>query len=91
MEYEPDQEEPVSAAVVHAVSTFEQRDPTALPPLHDTVDPDALDALFAPTGGGAEQRSCVSFTFSASFVTVDADGRVTVVPDAAPAAEPACQ
>lgn len=84
MEFEPEPREPVSATVVHAVSTLEQRDPTALPPLHDAVDPDALDALFAPTGGnGAAHRGCVSFTFSASFVTVSADGRITVVPESA--------
>jgi len=82
----------VSAAVVRAVSTFEQRDPLALPPLHETVDGDALDALFTSTGGdGTTQRGCVSFVFSASFVTVDSDGRITVVPATAPAAEPASQ
>ncbi|MBV0902204.1 HalOD1 output domain-containing protein [Haloarcula salina] len=92
MEYDIEPEEPVSAAVVRAVSTFEQRDPIALAPLHETVDADALDALFASARGNeSAQRGCVSFTFSDSFVTVDADGQISVVPDTAPSAEPGYQ
>jgi hypothetical protein len=41
-------DEPLGATVVEAVSEFAGDRGTALPPLQDCVDADALDALFAP-------------------------------------------
>ena len=44
--------QPVGIALVEAVAHREGVDPTELPPLYDVVDPDALEALFAPRSGG---------------------------------------
>ncbi|WP_262175785.1 HalOD1 output domain-containing protein [Haloarcula laminariae] len=66
---------PMTVAVAEAVSSFENCDPTALPPLHDTLDADALDTLFE-TGG---DRSCtVFFAFSDSYVTIENGERIVV-------------
>lgn len=78
MEYEPKPDEPVSMAVVRAVSSFEDRPETSLPPLHDAINPDALDALFASGGETADRSGSVSFVFSDSAVTVDEAGHVIV-------------
>ncbi|WP_338739509.1 HalOD1 output domain-containing protein [Haloplanus salilacus] len=64
----------LGAAVVVAIA-----DATGVPthdidPLYETVDPDALAALFAPTTtGGARRRGVVSFAHYGCHVTVDED------------------
>jgi len=62
-------EPPVHEAVVYAVADAEGVDPTDLDPLYDTIDPEALDALFA---GGGEGR--IAFTYGGHEVEVTADG-----------------
>lgn len=47
--------------------------------LYDSIDPDALDAIFAPTRNGpGRDRGYVSFSVGEFAVTVHADGRVFV-------------
>lgn len=63
-------------AVVEVASTVSTDD---LPPLHDYIDPDGLDNLFAPTNSGPE-RACgkVTFPYGGCLVTIAADGVITV-------------
>jgi len=71
----------VTVAVVQAVSSFENTNPTDLPPLREVLDPDALDALFATDGDGSSDRDGeISFVFSDSHVTVANGEQVTVKP-----------
>ena len=73
--------DPVSQTVVLAVADATGDDPMELPPLYDTVDPDALNELFDPSTGGAVGRSGrVEFTYAGCDVTVHADERVAVSP-----------
>ncbi len=75
MEYTRNPDTSMTIAVVEAVSSFENCDPTALPPLHDTVDTDALDALFR----SGDDRICnVSFAVSDSHVTIENGERIVV-------------
>lgn len=79
MEYEIGIDEPVSAAVVRAVSAVEGREPDTLQPLGAILDPDALDALFAPQfDGTARTGGRVSFVYSTCRVTVDNGEYLTV-------------
>lgn len=72
MEYEIGTAEPVSTAVVRAVSAVEGREPRFLRPLSDVLDPDALDALFAPRGNGIPRSGGrISFVYSNCRVTID--------------------
>lgn len=66
--------------MLDAVARATGVDPAALPPLYDVVDPDALDALFAPTVGDADGRSGihVRFTYVGLDVVVRGDGEVDV-------------
>ncbi|WP_254864078.1 HalOD1 output domain-containing protein [Halovivax gelatinilyticus] len=66
--------------IVTEVAEREGVDPTMLrPPLHDVIDPEALEALFAPTptsdrtAGGS-----VTFAYCGYDVTVAADGTISV-------------
>ncbi len=72
-------EYPVSGTVVTGIARTLGVEPFDLAPLYDTVDPDALDALFddardPPTGG----RSYVRFVSNGCSVLVTPDGEVRV-------------
>ncbi|MCU4801168.1 hypothetical protein OB920_12375 [Halobacteria archaeon HArc-gm2] len=62
----------VHEAVIYAVADADDVDPVDLAPLYETIDPEALDALF--DGGCAGQ---VAFTYERHEVVVTGD-RVTV-------------
>lgn len=68
-----------SAAVVTAVASELGTDLDELDaPLNDYVDPDALDALFAPTYDGVPRpEGRVTFAVHGCEVTVDGRGEVT--------------
>lgn len=79
MEYDIDQEDPISIAVVKAVGEFENCAPSSLPRLYETIDPDCLDGLYSPQVDGSHRvGGHVSFVFSSSKVTVDNSEYVTV-------------
>lgn len=64
-----------STAVVEEIARRESTTPTSLPErLYDTVDPQALDSLFA----GRSSAGSVRFEFCGYHVTVAHDGTVTV-------------
>ncbi|WP_254761960.1 HalOD1 output domain-containing protein [Natrinema marinum] len=68
---------PVSIRVVEAVAAREGIDPFEVsPPLHDSIDPAALDALFEPTMTGDRATGTVTFRFHDYRVRVGSDGSV---------------
>ena len=68
---------PASVAVINAVSAVTGTDPVELPPLYETIDPDALNSLFeARDRTGSSPR--VEFTYNGFDVTVRDGPRVTV-------------
>lgn len=70
-------EETPSHAVVSLVAEAEDVRPIDLAPLHDTVDPDALDRLFAPTSTESSRTDgYIAFVFEGYHVTVHGDGEV---------------
>lgn len=74
-----DESDSASLAVVSAVASASGTDPTALPPLQETVDADALDTLAANrSGSGGSTR--VSFAYAGWAVLVDSGGIVEVWP-----------
>ncbi|WP_226481177.1 HalOD1 output domain-containing protein [Natrinema amylolyticum] len=79
--------ESVSVAVVTAVATHGDADPTELPPLYEWIDPDALDALFAPTRSGGPRSGRLEFTYDGHAVAVDCTDGVSISVDGSPVAE----
>ena len=69
---------PPSRKVIAEVARRTDVAPIDLPPLHDAVNPDALDALFRPTPTGSRVDGTVSFEYSGYDVTVHADGYVDI-------------
>ncbi|SFF96471.1 hypothetical protein SAMN04488063_0952 [Halopelagius inordinatus] len=68
-------DEPLSFSVVRAVSRLAEKEPEALPPLYDVVDPDSLDTLFTDR---TNRNGSLSFLLDGHEVTVYADGGIVV-------------
>lgn len=74
-------DETPSHAVVALVADAESVRPVDLEPLHGTIDPDALDRLFAPTNSGDDRTDgYVAFVFEGYHVTIHGDGEVVAKP-----------
>ncbi len=65
-----------STAVVESVAAAVGRDPAAIGPLYESVDPDALDALVL--SDGVAGAVTVSVTLAGCRVTVRGSGEVVV-------------
>ena len=63
-------------AVISAVETATGVDRLELPPLYETIDPDALNALFL--SGSGDPGKQVRFRYAGYSVTVQGDGTVGV-------------
>lgn len=63
------QDKPVHEQVVYAVANANGVDPTDLAPLYDTIDPEALDALFS-----AGTEGTIRFAYEGHDVVVHGDG-----------------
>lgn len=69
----------VSSTVVRAVSEFRDCPVSSLPPLQETIDPDALNAFCAPKFDGTPREGFeVSFVYAGCHVTVEDGTHVTV-------------
>lgn len=71
-------EEPVSAGVIQAVAAAKGVDETALEPLYDSVDPDALDTIF-PTHVDDRhlEQYLVTFHYSGYEIRITGTGVVS--------------
>ncbi|MFB6129909.1 MAG: HalOD1 output domain-containing protein [Salinigranum sp.] len=84
--YHPEPGEKPSQAVVRAISGVSDRPIVpagpnggeALEPLHDAIDPEALDKLFSTVEDDAKLTGSVTFTYCGYVVTVDGTGLVSV-------------
>lgn len=72
--------ESLASAVVAEIAAQERTDPAELDPsLYEILDPDALNALFAPTKvGHARSSGRVEFSYCGYNVTAYSDGHVHV-------------
>jgi hypothetical protein len=69
-----------SWAVVEAVATVLNCEPTAIPPLGGFLDPEALDRLVERASSVTGESIRVSFVYAGVEVTVDGDGTVEARP-----------
>jgi hypothetical protein len=76
-EYDFRSDSSVTEAIIWALADAVGVDPTALPPLFDHVDPDALNALFSRRGSDAGD-TILSFQVDTWNVFVRSDGRIRV-------------
>ena len=67
--------------IVNTVAEAEDKDPTALPPLYESIDPDAINRLIESQSADSEMTCVVRFEYSDHEITVDETGAVTLTPD----------
>ena len=79
MEYRIPDGATATEAVVDALSRYEETDPLALPPLHDSIPPGALDELFDDRGDHSD--ICVSFTHDGNLVTIENGEKILIEPE----------
>ena len=72
-------DEPPSETVVRIVAEARSCDPLDLPPLHDVVDPDALDDLFGDEGAGRPRGGRLAFEYGGCTVALVDSNEVRVV------------
>lgn len=64
---------PPSVALVEAMAAVTDTDPANLDVLYGTIDPNALDDMFAHSAGASKFDGCVKFTYCDHEITVEAD------------------
>jgi len=67
-----DGDTPLSLTVVQCVSEIDDDDPETRPPLHEAIDPEALDNLFCDRKIGE-----VTFTYMDYEITINSDAVTT--------------
>lgn len=70
----PQSDEPISQRVVFAVAEQADVEPNELPPLYDSLDPDALDAVVRSSDADLE----ISFSFAGHRVEIGGDETIRV-------------
>lgn len=65
-------------AIVDALTQIEGIDTTALPPLYDVIDTDALNRLFAREGEEGDPAAILSFRYDTWNVFVRSDGQIRI-------------
>ncbi len=71
--------ESLATTIVSTVAELAESDPTEIERLYDRIDPDGLEALFAPAGDATDRTTGqVSFRLDAYAVTVHATGDIVV-------------
>jgi len=77
-----------SIQIIEAVAETAGVDPLELPPLYETIDPEAIDALIADSETGhSTSPSLIKFAYAGYTVTVDSNQTVEVIDTATRTAE----
>jgi hypothetical protein len=77
-EYDRGDADSLSFTIVTTVSIATGQETTAMEPLYSSVDPDALEALFAHTRGDTVRAS---FSYEECTVTIGGSGEIVVQPE----------
>lgn len=73
-----DQSESFSIAIVKKVAAREETDPITLPPLHESIDPTALEVLIPPTGESKRGAESITFSYLGYEITVTAERQIFI-------------
>lgn len=71
-----DGERALSDRIVSVVAGYEDADSAALPPIGASINPEALDDLFATTQATDATPGCVTFSYYGYTVVVQSTGRI---------------
>lgn len=77
-QYNRDGDRTLAVALIDAIATAENVDPTELPPLTEKVDLDALTQLLDTDSGTADKMATFGFQYRSWNIFVRADGHIQV-------------
>ena len=75
--FDPGCDESVVSTLVRSIAAIRGVEPVGLPPLHATVDTDALEALLAPKAS-CDASISVTFEYADCQVALDSGGRIHI-------------
>jgi len=81
MRHRWEDETALSDRIVTAVAGYEGTDEASLPPIEDSINPDALENLFVPRPGADPTPGCVTFSYYGYTVVVQSTGRILLRTD----------
>lgn len=70
--------DPLSVKVVEAVAEHDETDMVELPPLGESINPDALDSLFESVTDPPDSETQISLDYYGYTVRIDADRSITI-------------
>lgn len=76
--YDPATDQSIAECIIMALADAEDVPPTALPPLYDAIDLEAVEQLFERHTGLAGTGAFLSFQYERWNVFVRADGRIQI-------------
>ncbi len=68
----------ISYTLVQEVAAEKGVDPESLAPLHDVIDPDALESMFDNANGSTLRNGFISFNYEGFTINVDHEGSVSL-------------
>ena len=68
----------ISYALVQKVAAEKDVDPEVLDPLHDVIDPDALESMFDDADGSKLRDGYVTFNYEGLTVRIDQDRTISI-------------
>lgn len=81
IEFEPDDLDSITMAILEAVATFARQDILDLDPLETVIDTDALNDLFRPRSNGTSRTNLsIEFVYQDYLVFVESSGLVRIRP-----------
>ncbi|WP_199174854.1 HalOD1 output domain-containing protein [Halegenticoccus soli] len=68
----------MSDRIVEAIADYEGESPRNLPPLSDSINPEALDTAFESDNGSAPSAGCITFSYYGYTVLVQSTGQILI-------------
>lgn len=65
-----------STTLIDAIATTTDRDPMAMSPLYQWIDPEALDALVSDRDARTAETVTITFSYDDVLVTIDSTGGI---------------
>lgn len=68
----------VSDRIVRTIAEYEDESPDDLPPLSDSINPNALDRAFESADGTVGKAGCITFSYYGYTVLVQSTGQILI-------------
>lgn len=78
LHHEWDGDEWASDRIIQAIAEYENESPRELPPLSNSIRPEALDTAFESDDGSVCKAGCITFSYYGYTVLVQSTGQILI-------------